>query len=144
MPRLLALSILGFSTLSLAVTVAQNCSALDASLTTRNVNVLNASYVPISALNASFPNATFALSIPFCRLYGQVNVLNQSTVNFEVWLPDAQSYNGRFLAVGMCDLLLKLCRLVLIFDSAGNGGLAGTIDENAMLLGVSQGFATAG
>jgi hypothetical protein len=141
----IGLCLLGFSlpSFAAAATVAQNCSDLAADFATRNVNIVNTTHVAISQLQALFPNATVPLSTSFCRLYGQVNVLNQSTVNFEVWLPDPQFYNGRFLAVGMSPFIYT-SPVRANCNGTGNGGLAGIIDESAMLLGVSQGFATAG
>jgi hypothetical protein len=99
--ELLPLSFLLYSSLAEAATIVQNCSNLVASSETRGVKIVNTTYVAVSQLQALFPNATTMLSTPFCRLYGQVNILNQSTVNLEVWLPDPEFYNGRFLAVGM-------------------------------------------
>lgn len=108
MYRVLGLALLVFP-ISGSATVAQDCSALASNFATRNVHIVNASYVPVSKLNATFPNATVNLSTSFCRVYGKVDVLNQSTVNFEAWLPDAQFYNGRYLAVGTLSLCLASC-----------------------------------
>ncbi|KAK1598923.1 tannase and feruloyl esterase [Colletotrichum navitas] len=78
-------------------------------------------FVPTNSLNVS---GTFN-SVSFCRVNGSVPYPENNTVFFEVWLPDTDVYNGRFLAVG-------------------NGGMAGTIDHVAMLENVNKGFATAG
>ncbi|KAL0571964.1 hypothetical protein V5O48_009990 [Marasmius crinis-equi] len=64
-------------------------------------------------------------NVAFCRVYGQVPYGDNNTVNFELWLPEADSYRGSYLAVG-------------------NGGMAGTIDTSALLRGLSEGFAVAG
>ncbi|OLN85699.1 hypothetical protein CCHL11_08277 [Colletotrichum chlorophyti] len=77
--------------------------------------------VPANSLNVSGVLNAQA----FCRVYASVYYPENNTVFFEVWLPAADAYNGRFLAVG-------------------NGGLAGRIDYQAMLENVGEGFATAG
>ncbi|OTA99659.1 hypothetical protein M426DRAFT_67369 [Hypoxylon sp. CI-4A] len=83
--------------------------------------ILNASYVPENSTEFSgIPNA-----VSLCRLFGQVSYTKNSSVAFELWLPAADKYNGRFLAVG-------------------NGGLAGTIDEQNMIDGLNNGYAVAG
>jgi hypothetical protein len=140
---LLTLGFLLSCSLAEAAIVVQNCSSLVEASTSRSVNIVSATHIAVSQLQALFPNATTTLSTPFCRVYGQVNILDQSTVNFEVWLPDPQYYNGRFLAVGMY-LFVKLSRTRANKHVTGNGGLAGVIDNSAMLLGLSQGFAIAG
>ncbi|KAH8895586.1 tannase and feruloyl esterase [Thozetella sp. PMI_491] len=35
-----------------------------------------------------------------CRVAAQFNTSSDSTVNFEIWMPDISQWNGRFLAVG--------------------------------------------
>ncbi|KAF9877424.1 feruloyl esterase [Colletotrichum karsti] len=77
--------------------------------------------VPANTLNIS----TVFNSASFCRVNGTVPYPENNTVLFEVWLPEASSYNGRFLAVG-------------------NGGLAGKIDYAAMVENANKGYATAG
>ncbi|KAK1982893.1 tannase and feruloyl esterase [Colletotrichum cereale] len=86
-----------------------------------NLGAVESAFVPTNALNVS---GTFN-SIAFCRVNGSVPYPENNTVFFEVWLPDTDLYNGRFLAVG-------------------NGGMAGTIDYVSMLENVNKGFATAG
>ncbi|GJC95900.1 carboxylic ester hydrolase [Colletotrichum higginsianum] len=81
--------------------------------------------VPANSLNVS---GTFN-SVAFCRVNGSVPYPEDNTVFFEVWLPEADSYNDRFLAVDL---------------SQGNGGMAGRIDYAAMVENVNKGFATAG
>ncbi|EFQ25115.1 tannase and feruloyl esterase [Colletotrichum graminicola M1.001] len=78
-------------------------------------------FVPTNSLNVS---GTFN-SVSFCRVNGSVPYPENNNVFFEVWLPDTDVYNARFLAVG-------------------NGGMAGTIDYVAMLENINKGFATAG
>ncbi|PVI02662.1 tannase and feruloyl esterase [Periconia macrospinosa] len=66
-----------------------------------------------------------ANQFPFCRVNAQVAYGNNDTLKFEVWLPDAGSYNKRFMAVG-------------------NSGMAGAIDTWNLMLQLNSGFAVAG
>ncbi|KAK2007652.1 tannase and feruloyl esterase [Colletotrichum eremochloae] len=123
-----------FSTLALALLLwpphalgsantSTSCDALP-DLVKSSILTLGAvetAFVPINFLNVS---GTFN-SVAFCRVNGSVPYPENNTVFFEVWLPDTDVYNSRFLAVG-------------------NGGMAGTIDYAAMLENVNKGFATAG
>ena len=55
----------------------------------------------------------------FCRVEGSI----EGTIDFEVWLPLKEDWNGRMLGTG-------------------NGGFAGTILTNGLAHGVQRGFAT--
>ncbi len=67
------------------------------------------------------PGSTNPLQLPaFCRVAGVVN----PAVRFEVWLPAASAWNGKFQGVG-------------------NGGLAGTISYSALAAGLVRNYATA-
>ncbi len=69
------------------------------------------------------PKSAFGeASVPvnFCRVGGLV----QPTINFEVWLPLAEKWNGKF-------------------NGVGNGALAGGINYPAMAVPVSKGYAVA-
>ncbi|PLB46095.1 putative feruloyl esterase B precursor [Aspergillus steynii IBT 23096] len=64
-------------------------------------------------------------SIPFCRLQGSIPYPINNSVLFELWLPDNETYNGRYLSVG-------------------NGGFAGTVDTASLFKNLHKGFAVAG
>jgi feruloyl esterase len=67
------------------------------------------------------PGGGAPLNLPsICRVAGTVF----PAINFEVWLPTGNGYNGRFQAVG-------------------GGGLAGSISYSAMATAVNAGFASA-
>ncbi|GAM83814.1 hypothetical protein ANO11243_018040 [Dothideomycetidae sp. 11243] len=69
-----------------------------------------------------------ANTIPFCQIFGNVSYGEAGDyLVFEIWLPDAQYYHGRFLAVG-------------------NGGFAGVLEPAEFLaaLNLDMGFAIAG
>jgi feruloyl esterase len=63
--------------------------------------------------------------IPFCRVRGIVTPVAESRIGFEVWLPEAAHWNGKFL-------------------QAGNGGLAGAVPVPGLFDGLRRGYAAAG
>src|SRR5438093_7258083 len=68
------------------------------------------------------PGSSTPLQLPaFCRVAGIVT----PAVRFEVWMPVASAWNGKFQGVG-------------------NGGLAGTISYSAMAAALNRSYATAG
>ncbi len=77
----------------------------------------------------SVPDTTITLveSVPaeaglpaYCKVAGFVD----TEINFEVWMPVAESWNGKF-------------------NGVGNGGLAGFINYDAMVPALARGYATA-
>src|SRR5579883_2818125 len=61
----------------------------------------------------------------YCKVLGSAHPTSDSDIRFEVALPQAGAWNGRYLQVG-------------------NGGFAGTIPERAILAPLAQGYAAAG
>lgn len=77
-----------------------------ASLVTGDSYVVSASRIAVDKL-AEVPavaaqNPTMSNTKPLCRVVGQIPYGENNTLNFEVWLPEAGSYNQRYLSVGMC------------------------------------------
>jgi len=60
----------------------------------------------------------------FCRVRGLATPVPGSAIGFEVWLPEAAAWNGKYL-------------------QAGNGGTAGAIPRPSLLDGVARGYTTA-
>ena len=60
----------------------------------------------------------------FCRVRGTASPVVGSAIGFEVWLPEADAWNGKFL-------------------QAGNGGTAGSVPLGSLLDGVVRGYASA-
>lgn len=60
----------------------------------------------------------------FCRVRGNASPQVGSSIGFELWLPGAKAWNGKYL-------------------QAGNGGTAGAIPLMALRDGVARGYATA-
>ena len=61
----------------------------------------------------------------FCRVAGVTKPTSDSEIKFEVWLPTAASWNGKF-------------------EQVGNGGFAGTVPLAGMAEPLLRGYATAG
>jgi feruloyl esterase len=63
--------------------------------------------------------------IAFCRVRGVATPVPGSRIGFEVWLPEAAHWNGKYL-------------------QAGNGGLAGAVPVPGLFDGLRRGYAVAG
>lgn len=97
------------------------CEAL-ADLTLSEVISLEAESVPGGPFSTpSFGGQQVVNDLPaFCRVRGVVD----PAINFEVWLPEPDAWNGRFQAVG-------------------GGGFAGVISYGAMVPNIQTGYVTA-
>lgn len=76
-----------------------SCSALAGNSGTLSLNgsvLTNSTWIPAGAKNVS---GTFNAAA-FCEVSGTVSYSTDDYVVFEVWLPEENAYNGRFLAVG--------------------------------------------
>ena len=94
-----------------------------ASLTIPDVTV-NASAL-VAAGSFTPPNSTSALQVPaFCRVEATARPTSDSEIRFEVWIPPAEAWNGKFQGVG-------------------NGGYQGSISYAAMANALRRGYATA-
>ncbi len=88
-------------------------------------SITSAALVPAGDFNAQAGPVKTSLHLPeYCRVQGVARPTNDSEIKFEVWLPAARSWNGKF-------------------EQIGNGGYAGTIIPAALAAGVARGFATA-
>ncbi|KAK8068037.1 tannase and feruloyl esterase [Apiospora saccharicola] len=83
--------------------------------------ILNETYYPVGGLNIT----NVSNSKPLCRIFGETDYANNNTILFQLWLPAPADYSSRFLVVG-------------------NGGMAGTIDEAALMKNTNEGYAVAG
>lgn len=114
----------GFSTFGPGTpdTDEQRCLALN-ELALPEVLSIEATLLPPGpfALPAAGPGPARSIDLPgFCRVRGLVS----PAIRFEVWLPEAAQWNGRFQAVG-------------------GGGFAGVISYGAMAPALQAGYATA-
>lgn len=118
-----------------------SCSALAGNSGTLGLNgtvLTNSTWIPAGAKNVS---GTFNAAA-FCEVSGTVSYPGDNYVVFEVWLPEENAYNGRFLAVG--EYLPLYGPSYFSSQFAGNGGMAGTIDEAALVENLNGGYAVAG
>ncbi len=98
------------------------CASLP-SLTIPNVVIRAATAVPAGPL--TLPGAREAMTLPaFCRVEGIAKPTSDSDIRFEVWIPPADAWNGKFQGVG-------------------NGGYSGSIVYPAMAAALRRGYATA-
>ena len=63
--------------------------------------------------------------LAFCRVFGTALPAPGSSIGFEVWLPAAAAWNGKFMQLG-------------------NGGFAGAVPVPSLMEGLLRGYATAG
>ncbi len=98
------------------------CAQLTA-LTIPTVTISAAADVAAGAFTP--PGAQTALTMPaFCRVEAIARPTSDSEIRFEVWIPPAAAWNGKFQGVG-------------------NGGYQGSISYGAMAAAVRRGYATA-
>jgi feruloyl esterase len=70
------------------------------------------------------PASDLTVSVPLCRVVAFAAPTSDSHIGFEVWLPVAESWNGKFQAIG-------------------NGGFIGQIGYTALAAALERGYATA-
>ena len=77
-----------------------------ASLVTGDGYVVSASRIAVDTLSeipaVAAQSPTISNTKPLCRVVGQIPYGENNTLNFEVWLPEADVYNERYISVGMC------------------------------------------
>jgi feruloyl esterase len=110
----------------LSASAAVPCESLTA-LTIPNASVTSATLV---AAGAPIPGVGRgrggALKLPaFCRVSIVSKPVPDSEIHFEVWLPAAETWNGKL-------------------EGTGNGGYSGALDYAAMQKALGEGYATAG
>src|SRR6185436_8496657 len=87
-----------------------------------NVSVRSAANVPAGPFTP--PGARQDITLPaFCRVEAVARPTADSEIKFEVWIPPADAWNGKF-------------------EGVGNGGYSGAIGYAAMAAGLRRGYAT--
>jgi feruloyl esterase len=113
--------------LAAAPTRAGSCEKL-AALKIPDVTIASATFIQPTSLqlfttpDGTRPGATIAAA--FCRVVGVATPTSDSHINFEVWLPPTERWNGKF-------------------QGEGNGGLTGGISYAAMATALESGYAAA-
>ncbi len=93
------------------------CEALSGKAIAPHMTVVSAAY---AGQGGTVGNVR--VDAPFCRVVGQAMPVPDSRIGFEVWLPPAAGWNGKFQAVG-------------------SGSSAGAISIPAMLVALKAGYA---
>jgi pimeloyl-ACP methyl ester carboxylesterase len=105
-----------------AAAAGTSCANL-AALTIPNVTIKSAN--PIAAGPFSPTSTGTPMTLPaFCRVEATARPTSDSDIKFEVWIPPAEAWNGKFQGVG-------------------NGGYSGAISYAAMANGLRRGYAVA-
>ena len=98
------------------------CASL-AALTIPSVTIRSATAMPSGPFTP--PGSRQEIPLPaFCRVEAVARPTSDSEIKFEVWIPPAEAWNGRFAGVG-------------------NGGYFGSISYPAMATELRKGYATA-
>ena len=119
----LATVLLGLAALETPAAAAAACEEL-ANLALEGVSIRSAEALDSFTIPATNPGGTPTLVPgPFCRVAATAKPVPESTINFEVWLPPAESWNGKF-------------------RGEGSGGSAGSISYSAMAAGLRLNYAT--
>jgi feruloyl esterase len=94
-----------------------------AALTMTGISVRSAAQVTAGPFTP--PGARQEMTLPaFCRVEAVARPTSDSEIKFEVWIPTAEAWNGKF-------------------EGVGNGGYSGTISYPAMATALRRGYATA-
>jgi feruloyl esterase len=82
---------------------------------------------PLNVTNKDpFPlGPTTSVTVPFCRVQGVIKPSADSEIKFEVWLPPAATWNGKY-------------------EGIGNGGFAGSLIYHSMNWALTGGYAVSG
>jgi feruloyl esterase len=105
-----------------ALSAATGCENL-AAMTMPNVSIRSANAVAAGPFTV--PGSRQEMTLPaFCRIEAVARPTSDSEIKFEVWIPPADAWNGKFQGVG-------------------NGGYSGAIGYAAMAAGIRRGYATA-
>ncbi|KAI5198648.1 tannase and feruloyl esterase [Aureobasidium subglaciale] len=121
------LLVLGACSISDALLTIKNndCTSFTRNITLpANTTITNTTYHDARTVNITSGKDNIYNKFAFCEVDGVVSYGSNSTLHFSVYMPDASSYNGRFMAVG-------------------NGGMAGTLDEVALMQQLNSGFVSA-
>jgi tannase/feruloyl esterase len=111
-----------FEAITPAASAATACANL-AALTIPGVSVRSAAAVAAGPFTP--PGARQDMTLPaFCRVEAVARPTSDSEIKFEVWIPPAEAWNGKF-------------------EGVGNGGYSGAISYPAMAAALRRGYATA-
>jgi feruloyl esterase len=125
--KLFGLALCVMATFTAAPTKAGSCEKI-ADLKVPDITITSATFIQPTSLQlftspeGTRPGATIATA--FCRVVGVATPTSDSHINFEIWLPPNERWNGKF-------------------QGEGNGGLTGGISYAAMATALESGYAAA-
>ena len=129
-PSVLLILLAAASIFPAVIQAKQSCESL-AALEIPHVTITAAKAInPSPKWEAPNPKAPFwnpepiTVTVPFCRVVGFSEPAKESHINFEVWLPRADHWNGKYLGIG-------------------TPGFVGFISYRALGRNVQKGYATA-
>jgi feruloyl esterase len=99
------------------------CTSL-AALTIPTVTIKSAEFVAAGPFTSPGPPQTTITLPAHCRVEATARPTSDSEIKFEVWIPPADAWNGKF-------------------EGVGNGGYSGAIGYAAMAAGLRRGYAVA-
>ncbi len=106
-----------------ALAASPTCSSLT-DLIIPNTTITSADDVPAGPFTPS--GAPRSINLPsFCRVLAVSRPVSDSEIHFEVWMPPAAAWNGKF-------------------EGTGNGGFSSAMSYTTMAAALNQGYATAG
>jgi hypothetical protein len=117
-----ALSALSFSAGGAAAATCESLAGKTFGDTT--ISAATAVTPPFSVMGKD-PPAPVTVNAAFCRVQGTIKPSPDSDIQFEVWLPPATAWNGKY-------------------EGVGNGGFAGSMIYNSMDWGLEAGYAVSG
>lgn len=115
----------GVAVSSSGAALAADCADLTGKVIGPATITAATSILPPSSLLGSDPPKPVTIKAPFCRVQGVIKPSADSDIRFEVWLPPATAWNGRYGAIG-------------------NGGFAGSLILPAMAWRLEEGYAVSG
>jgi feruloyl esterase len=109
-------------TIAPAASAGTSCPNL-AALTMPGVTIKSATAIAAGPFSPTAAGAPMTLPA-FCRVEATARPTSDSEIKFEVWIPPAEAWNGKF-------------------EGVGNGGYSGAISYAAMAAGLRRGYAVA-
>jgi feruloyl esterase len=110
--------------ITIAAAAAGTACANLAAMTIPSVTIKSADSVAAGPYTPPGPQQTTVTLPAYCRIEGTARPTTDSEIKFEVWIPPADGWNGRFQGVG-------------------NSGYQGSISYAAMAAGLRRGYAVA-
>lgn len=104
---------------------ATDCNAMNGKRFGEGVVIAATAISPPFSVSAIAPPEPVSIAKPFCRLQGQLGPSADSDIQFEVWLPPAEAWNGKYAGIG-------------------NGGFAGSLTYAPMSWALTAGYAVSG